>query len=64
MLYTFAGTGCACRRVTTIGSPTASFEPYAGVLEPAYTWDHYIAVPDAEDREWRSFGNKARRVLG
>ena len=25
---------------------------------------HYIAVPDAEDREGRSFGNKARRVVG
>ena len=37
---------------------------HAGVLEPAYTWDHYIAIPDAEDREERSFGNKARRVLG
>ena len=37
---------------------------HAGVLEPAYTWDHYIAVPDAEDREGRSFGNKVRRVLG
>ena len=29
---------------------------HAGILEPAYTWDHYIAVPDAEDREGRSFG--------
>ena len=29
---------------------------HAGVLEPAYTWDHYIAVPDAEDWEGRSFG--------
>jgi len=37
---------------------------HAGILEPAYTWDHYIAVPDAEDREGRSFGNKARRVVG
>ena len=37
---------------------------HAGVLEPAYTWDHYIAVPIAEDREGRSFGNKARWVLG
>ena len=36
---------------------------HAEILEPAYMWDHYIAVPDAEDREWRSFGNKARRVL-
>ena len=37
---------------------------HAGILEPAYTWDHYISVPDAEDREGRSFGNKARRVVG
>ena len=70
MLYTFTGIGCACRRVPTKGSPTASWELFprlvmhAGILEPAYTWDHYIAVPDAEDREGRSFGNKARRVVG
>ena len=37
---------------------------HVGVLEPAYTWDHYITIPDAEDREGRSFGNKARQVLG
>ena len=37
---------------------------HAGILEPAYTCDHYIAVTDAEDREGRSFGNKARLVLG
>ena len=37
---------------------------HAGVLEPIYTLDHYIAIPDAEDREGRSFGNKARRVVG
>ena len=36
---------------------------HAGFLELVYTWDHYIACPDAEDREGRSFGNKARRVL-
>ena len=37
---------------------------HAGVLKPAYTCDHYIAVTDAEDREGRSFGNKARWVAG
>ena len=36
----------------------------AGVLEPAYTWDHYIIIPDTEDREGRNFGTKARRVVG
>ena len=36
----------------------------AGMLEPAYTWDHYMAVPDTEDREGRNFGTKARRVVG
>ena len=33
------------------------------VLEPAYTWDHYIAVPETEDREGRNFSTKARRVV-
>ena len=37
---------------------------HAGVLEPAYTWDHYIAVADTEDREGRNFGTKARWVVG
>ena len=36
---------------------------HAGVIEPAYTWDHYMAVPDATDREGRNFGTKARRVV-
>ena len=30
----------------------------------AYTWDHYMAVPDATDQEGRNFGTKARRVVG
>ena len=37
---------------------------HAGILEPAYMWDHYITVPDAEDWEGMSFGNKAKRVVG
>ena len=37
---------------------------HAGVLEPAYTWDHYMAIPDATDQEDRNFGTKARRVVG
>ena len=37
---------------------------HAGVLEPAYTWDHYMASPDATDREGRNFTTKARRVVG
>ena len=37
---------------------------HVGVLEPAYTWYHYMAVPDATDQEDRNFGTKARRVVG
>ena len=37
---------------------------HAGVLELAYTWDHYMATPDTTDREGRNFGTKARRVVG
>lgn len=33
-----------------------------GREEPAYTFDHYVAAPDAEDREGRRFANKAERV--
>jgi len=29
---------------------------------PAYTFDHYAAAPDAEDRDGRVFNNKAERV--
>ena len=36
---------------------------HAGVLEPAYTWDHYMASPDTTDREGRNFNTKARRVV-
>ena len=36
---------------------------HAEVLEPAYTWDYYITVPDTDDREGRNFGTKARRVV-
>jgi hypothetical protein len=35
---------------------------YAGVVGPAYTFDHYTAAPDAEDRDGRVFNNKAERV--
>ena len=37
---------------------------HGGFMEPAYTWDHYMAVADADDREGRNFGTKARRVVG
>lgn len=33
-----------------------------GVTEPAYTWAHYAAAPDARDREGRVFPNRAERV--
>ena len=32
------------------------------VTEPAYTWGHYYAAPDARDREGREFPNRAERV--
>jgi hypothetical protein len=32
------------------------------VQEPAYTWDHYVAFPDLQDRDGRVFDNKAARV--
>ena len=37
---------------------------HAGVLEPAYMWDHYMASPDATDREGMNFSTKARWVVG
>jgi hypothetical protein len=35
---------------------------YARVREPAYTFDHYVVVPDLEDRAGRVYNNKAERV--
>jgi hypothetical protein len=35
---------------------------YAGVMGPAYTFDHYAVAPDAVDRDGREFNNKAERV--
>lgn len=35
-----------------------------GREEPAYTFDHYVAAGDQEDRERRIFNNKAERVKG
>ncbi|XP_004980474.2 BTB/POZ and MATH domain-containing protein 2-like [Setaria italica] len=35
-----------------------------GRVEPAYTWDHYVAADDFADRENRSFPNKALQVKG
>jgi hypothetical protein len=35
---------------------------YAGVIGPAYTFDHYVVAPDAVDRDDREFNNKAKRV--
>ena len=34
-----------------------------GQLQPASSWDHYIAANDVPDREGRLFPNKAQRVL-
>jgi hypothetical protein len=35
---------------------------YAGVMSPAYTFDHYAVAPDAVDRDVQEFNNKAERV--
>ena len=35
---------------------------YAGVMGPAYSFDHYAAAPDAADRDYRVFNNKTERV--
>ena len=35
---------------------------YAGVMGPAYTFDHYAVALDAVDRDDREFNNKAERV--
>jgi hypothetical protein len=35
---------------------------YAGVTGPAYSFDHYAAAPDVEDRANRRYNNKAERV--
>jgi hypothetical protein len=35
---------------------------YAGVMDPTYTFDHYVVTPDAIDRDDREFKNKAERV--
>jgi hypothetical protein len=35
---------------------------YAGVTEPAYTFEHYAVARDAPDRDGRVFPNKAERV--
>jgi hypothetical protein len=35
---------------------------YAGVTDPAYTFDHYGVAPEAVDRDDREFNNKAERV--
>ena len=34
-----------------------------GQLQPAPSWDHYIAATDVPDQEGRLFPNKAQRVL-
>jgi hypothetical protein len=39
-----------------------SLVEYGGVTEPVYTFDHYAAAPDAEDRDGRIFNSKAERV--
>lgn len=36
---------------------------FAGGVEPAYTFEHYVSIPDARDQEGRVFDNKAARVM-
>lgn len=36
---------------------------YAGKKVPAYTWNHYIGVPNVMDREGKRFNTKADPVL-
>jgi hypothetical protein len=35
---------------------------YAGVMGPAYIFDHYTVAPDVVDREGQEFNNKTDRV--
>jgi hypothetical protein len=35
---------------------------YAGVMGPAYTFDHYAVTPNEVDRDDRDINNKAKRV--
>ena len=37
---------------------------FGGSIEPAYTWEHYVACPDQLDRDGRVFNNKAERLVG
>ena len=39
-----------------------SLVPFGGTVESAYTWAHYVAVPDIPDRDGRVFADKAQRV--
>ncbi|XP_066341328.1 uncharacterized protein [Miscanthus floridulus] len=36
---------------------------YAEALEPAYTYEHYVAAPDAEDETGRTYESVAERVM-
>jgi hypothetical protein len=44
------------------GEHFPSLVEYGGVTKPAYTFDHYAAAPDAEDRDGRVFNNKVEWV--
>jgi hypothetical protein len=35
---------------------------FAGGVEPAYTFEHYISALDTQDQDGRKFDNKAERV--
>ena len=39
-----------------------SLVQFSGTIEPAYTWAHYVAVPDTPDQDGRVFADKAQHV--
>ena len=36
---------------------------YAEALEPAYTYEHYVSAPDAEDETGHTYDSVAERVM-
>jgi hypothetical protein len=55
-----------CNLIGIIGllcrEPFPRLVEYAGVTDPAYTFDHYVVAPDAVDRDGKEFNNKTERV--
>jgi hypothetical protein len=36
---------------------------FAGGVEPAYTFEHYVSAPDTQDQDGTKFDNKVKRVM-